>query len=227
MTSEPGTSGLAAAGFVEQWLSELGRLTATELRKARRWLTVSAVLSMIAGVIAIAVPAVASVTMSIFIGWLLIVAGAVMTSHAFAGGRRVRVTLRLVEGILTVLIGLYIVIFPLSGTITLTFALGVWFFATGLLQIVAAIRESGTPGAGVTAFSGGVSVLLGILIVLSWPSSAAWAIGLLVGINLVFWGVRAFTAAWLLKRLENPTAGARETTSFGRGANQPGSAATT
>jgi hypothetical protein len=43
-----------------------------------------------------------------------------------------------------------------------------------------------------------VSVVLGVLIAVSWPSSSAWAIGLLVGIDLVFWSIRVLTAAWLL-----------------------------
>jgi uncharacterized membrane protein HdeD (DUF308 family) len=43
-----------------------------------------------------------------------------------------------------------------------------------------------------------LSIILGFLIAASVPSSAAWALGLLVGIDLIFWGVRALTAAWLL-----------------------------
>jgi uncharacterized membrane protein HdeD (DUF308 family) len=51
------------------------------------------------------------------------------------------------------------------------------------------------------AVLGGVlSMLLGVLIALELPSSAAWAIGLLVGVNLLFWGVRAIVAARLLGR---------------------------
>jgi uncharacterized membrane protein HdeD (DUF308 family) len=59
----------------------------------------------------------------------------------------------------------------------------------------------GAPGAGITGFGGALSVVLGILIAASLPSSASWAIGLLVGINLIFWGVRALTGAGLLKWL--------------------------
>jgi uncharacterized membrane protein HdeD (DUF308 family) len=51
------------------------------------------------------------------------------------------------------------------------------------------------------ALGGGLSVILGFLIAASLPSSATWAIGLLVGINLVFWGVRALIGARLLKEL--------------------------
>ena len=215
MASDNPTASDAPFGFVEQWLDDVGRLSAQDLKRARRWLTVSGVVGLIAGIVSVAVPVIASVTISIFIGWLLIAAGGVMISHA-VGRRPVRVTLRVIEGIATLLIGAYIVIFPLTGTISLTFALAVWLFASGVLQVAAAVRETGLPGRGVTAFSGAVSVLLGILIAVSWPSSSAWAIGLLVGIDLVFWGIRVLTAARLLRSLTSETP-RRDTIGFVRG----------
>jgi uncharacterized membrane protein HdeD (DUF308 family) len=215
MASDDPTASGAPLGFVEQWLNDVGRLSAEDLKRARRWLTVGGAVGLIAGIVAVAVPAIASVTISIFIGWLLIVAGGVMISHA-VGRRPVRVTLRVIEGIATLLIGAYIVIFPLTGTISLTFALAVWLFASGVLQVAAAVRETGLPGRGLTAFSGAVSVVLGVLIAVSWPSSSAWAIGLLVGIDLVFWGLRVLTAAWLLRSLTSETP-RQDTTGFVRG----------
>jgi uncharacterized membrane protein HdeD (DUF308 family) len=74
----------------------------------------------------------------------------------------------------------------------------VWFFASGLLSVIVAWREWGVPGAGFLAFNGALSLVLGILVVANLPSSAAWAIGLLVGINLIFFGLRALLGAQLL-----------------------------
>jgi uncharacterized membrane protein HdeD (DUF308 family) len=51
------------------------------------------------------------------------------------------------------------------------------------------------------AISGLLAVIMGFLIAASLPSSAGWAIGLLIGINLIFWGVRALVGARLLKEL--------------------------
>jgi uncharacterized membrane protein HdeD (DUF308 family) len=200
MASDNPTASDARLGFIDPWLNNAGRLPAQDVARARRWLTVGGVVGLIAGIVAVAAPAIASVTISIFIGWMLIVGGGVMISHA-VGRPPVRVTLRVIEGIVTLLIGAYIVIFPLTGTITLTFALTVWLFASGLLQVAASFRETGLPGRGLTALSGAVSVVLGVLIAVSWPSSSAWAIGLLVGIDLVFWAIRVLTAAWLLRSL--------------------------
>ncbi len=215
MASYNPTASGAPLGFVEQWLNDVGWLSADNLKRARRWLTVGGVVGLIAGIVAVAAPAIASVTISIFVGWLLVVAGGVMISHA-VGRRPVRVTLRVMEGIVTLLIGAYIVIFPLTGTISLTFALAVWLFASGVLQVAAAVRETGLPGRGLTAFSGALSFVLGVLIAVSWPSSSAWAIGLLVGIDLVFWAIRVLTAAWLLGSLTSETP-RRDTTGWVRG----------
>jgi uncharacterized membrane protein HdeD (DUF308 family) len=87
------------------------------------------------------------------------------------------------------------VLFPRSGTLTLTLLLAAWFFASGAVMLLSAWRRRGRPGVGFTGFNGALSLLLGILIVADLPSSAGWAIGLLVGINLLFWGVRTLIAA--------------------------------
>jgi uncharacterized membrane protein HdeD (DUF308 family) len=120
--------------------------------------------------------------------------------HSFSGRSAGRATLAVLNGLLTLIVGLYIVIFPLSGTVTLTFALAVWFFGLGVVELIDALRARGRPGTGILAFTGALSAILGALIVAELPSSAGWAIGLLVGINLVLWGVRALAFASLIKR---------------------------
>jgi uncharacterized membrane protein HdeD (DUF308 family) len=175
-------------------------LSPAAVKRARTWLIVSGCLALLAGVAAIVVPAVASVTMTLFVGWLLLVAGAAMGVHAYMRREEVRMGRSILDSALTFLVGLYLVAFPLSGTITLTFLLAVWFFGTGALLLMGAWRIWGLPGAGMMAVNGGLSVLLGVLIVADLPSSAGWAIGLLVGINLILFGARALILASLLKR---------------------------
>ena len=74
-----------------------------------------------------------------------------------------------------------------------------------------ACRDAGSPRSAAC-----VSVVLGVLIAVSWPSSSAWAIGLLVGIDLVFWGIRVLTAAWLLRSSTSETP-RQDTTGLVRG----------
>jgi uncharacterized membrane protein HdeD (DUF308 family) len=195
--SEPAT-GLGERPAEDFWRSFL-TMAPQELRSARRWLIATGVLSIVSGIVALAVPAAASVATSVFIGWVLVFVGGLMAVHAFSRVSTGRVTLG-VNGLLTLIVGLYIVIFPLSGTVTLTFALAVWFFGLGVIELSSALRSRGEPGMAVFAFTGILSAILGVLIVAELPSSAGWAIGLLVGINLIFWGVRALIFASLMKR---------------------------
>jgi uncharacterized membrane protein HdeD (DUF308 family) len=174
-------------------------LTPEELRKARRWLMITGILSLVAGTAAILVPAIASVTVAVFTGWLLLVIGTVMLSNAWTlhtPGRGMRI----LHAVLTIAAGLCLIVFPLTGTLTLTFFLSVWFLGSGVIHLLGAWRMRTLPGIGWLAFDGLISLILGALILLDLPSSAGWAIGLLVGINLLFFGMRAVVAAGALRR---------------------------
>lgn len=171
--------------------------TMPELRRVRRWLVVYGLLALVAGAVAIAVPIIASITVAIFIGWVLIFAGATMGIRAVTE----RAPLRGLEALLTFLAGLYIVVFPLTGTVTLTFVLAVWFFASGVMSLVNAWQWRDGVNGWLGALGGALSIILGFLLAASLPSSAAWAIGLLVGINLIFWGMRALIGAQVIKQV--------------------------
>jgi len=180
-----------------------GRLAIDDaMRRARRWMLGVGGLALVAGVVAVAVPAIASVAMAIFIGWILVAAGGTSAIHTIER----RAWLRALEALVTCAAGAYLLLFPLSGTVSLTFVLAVWLFVSGIISLLLAVRWWGLPNGWINAFGAAMSVLLGFLIAFSLPSSASWAIGLLVGINLIFWGVRALVGAHLLKKLAGPSA---------------------
>ena len=189
----PGGAGYQPWGFP-------GWLTTQQIDRARRWLIVAGILALIIGLLSIAIPVIASVTIAVFVGWILVAAGLTLAIHAISH----RAPFRALEALVTLVAGIYVLVFPLSGTVTLTFVLAVWFFASGTLSLAYAWQWRGIPGAWMHALGGVVSVILGFLIAASLPSSAAWAIGLLVGINLVLWGLRALIGARLLKELVGP-----------------------
>ena len=178
------------------WMAQ-GGLTRDQIGRARRWLMVAGSLALLAGVVSIAVPVIASVTAAIFVGWVLLASGVSAAIYAISH----RAPLRGLEALVALGAGFYLLVFPLHGTVTLTFVLAVWFFASGVFSLAYALQWRGIPGWWLSALGGVSSVILGFLIAASLPSSAAWAIGLLVGINLVFWGVRALLGARLLKAL--------------------------
>jgi uncharacterized membrane protein HdeD (DUF308 family) len=170
------------------------------LKQGRKWLLISGTLAVIAGAIAIIVPAVASVTVAIFIGWMLLFAAVFLLIDAFAVRDVWRMLMRLLLAVLAGAAGLSLLLAPLRGTYTLTVLLVLWFAVTGVMRIAVAIAERGTPGAGWMGANGVITLLLGILIGAELPESSDWAIGLLVGIDFLFYGFGALAAASALKR---------------------------
>src|SRR3954469_3341197 len=162
--------------------------TTEELKRTRRWLMIAGVLSLIGGIVAIVLPNVASVATAIFVGWLLIFAGALQVVDAFSTRDATRNALRVLLAVLTFAAGLYLLVAPLDGTFTLTVVLAMWFVAVGVARIVIGIADRGGAERWMMVLSGALSLVLGLLIALQLPESAAWAIGLIVGIDLVFSG---------------------------------------
>lgn len=156
----------------------------------RSWKTLMffGVLAIVVGCVCILVPAVASVATAIFIGWILVIAGAFLVAAAFAAHSVGSLVVRLLWAALTVIVGVWLIVEPDNGTLTLTFVLGIYFLFMGLTRIAVAFVGRGQQGAGLVGLSGVCGLLIGILVLVKFPSSADWAIGLLVGIDLIFAG---------------------------------------
>jgi uncharacterized membrane protein HdeD (DUF308 family) len=154
------------------------------------------VIFLVVGIVAIVVPAAASVGVAIFLGWVLVFGAIVQLFSAFSVEGTAAMVIRLVLAVLMAAAGIYLLVAPLKGTITLTVVLTVWFIATGIVRLFTAFRDRGTPAAGAMAVSGGVALILGILVALNLPSSASWALGLLVGLDFLCFG-------WVLLVLAN------------------------
>ena len=146
------------------------------------------ILAILTGCFAILVPAVAAVGTAIFIGWVLIFVGGFLIAAAFSAHSVGSLLLRLVWAALTVIVGLWLIIEPHNGTLTLTFVLGIYFLFMGVTRVTVAFMGRGQQGAGLMGLSGVCGLLIGILVLVKFPSSADWAIGLLLGIDLIFAG---------------------------------------
>ena len=143
----------------------------------------------------------ASVGTAIFIGWILLIVGAFLVAGAFTAHSIGTVILRLLWALLTVVVGVWLIVEPHNGTLTLTLVLGIYFLFMGLTRIAAAFVARGQQGAGLVGLSGICGLLIGILVLVEFPSSADWAIGLLVGVDLIFAGWSLISAALVGKDL--------------------------
>ncbi|MEO6846384.1 MAG: DUF308 domain-containing protein [Chthoniobacterales bacterium] len=170
--------------------------SATEtVAKHRGFFIVSGILLWIVGFFSIIWPEVASVALVQLVGLVLLVSG-VISLFVAATGRHVahRVT-QLLLALLRLVVGFLILGHLVDGLITLTLLLAIIFMIEGIFSIIAALRLKGHRGQGWIFFNGLVTILLGVLIYRHFPETAAWAIGLLFGINAIFGGVSLFALA--------------------------------
>jgi uncharacterized membrane protein HdeD (DUF308 family) len=158
------------------------------LRRSWKELMTIGVLAIFVGCVAIIVPAVAAVGTAIFIGCILVVVGMFLTAAAFTAHTLGSLIVRLLWALLTVVVGVWLLAEPHDAAVSLTLLLGIYFLLMGITRLAIAVLGRGRPGAGLVGLSGIAGLLIGILILAEFPSSADWAIGLLVGIDFIFVG---------------------------------------
>ncbi len=160
----------------------------TIIKKASGWFIGMAVVFILLGMMAIIEPGVAGLAVTILIGWLLVFGGAAHLIAAFSGGGAGRVLWQVLIGILYIVGGVYFLMHPLMGLGTLTLFLALIILAEAVFEIIAYFRMRGHGGSGWLLVNALITLLLGGLIWLHWPSSSVWAIGTLVGVNLLITG---------------------------------------
>lgn len=155
------------------------------------------VILLIVGILSIASPLMAGLSIAISIGILLILGGIGQLFFAFKAGSAGKGVLTFVLAVLTVLIGIVMISQPDTALATLTIFLAAYFIVEGIFEIIWAFQIKPIKGWGWTLFSGIISLLLGIMIWRQFPLSGVWAIGTLVGIKLIFtgWMMIAFGGA--------------------------------
>jgi len=161
----------------------------------RWWFAGLGVVLIVLGVLAVAFPLVTTITAKTFLGWLFLIGGVVQIVHAFSTQRWSAFFFDLLVGVLYLLVGGWLAFFPLAGIVTLTVLLAAMFIAQGVLEVVMALRLRGIEGWVWLLVSGFIALAVGILILAHLPTSAAWAIGLLVGINMISSGWAYFFLA--------------------------------
>jgi uncharacterized membrane protein HdeD (DUF308 family) len=159
------------------------------IKKASGAVTLWGVLTIVLGVFAMGAPLVTGLTLAVLIGISLVAAGLMQSIYAFQAGSIGKGVLRLLFGGVTVLAGLTITGQPGIALATLTLILAIYFVVDGVTTLIASTAVAGGQGKGLIIFNGIVTLVLGIMIWRGWPVSGAWAIGILVGIRLIFSGM--------------------------------------
>jgi uncharacterized membrane protein HdeD (DUF308 family) len=151
---------------------------------------IEGIVLVIIGLAAIIVPPLASIAVAVFLGWMFLISGVVGLFLTFSAREAPGFWWALFSAVVAIAAGVVLLWRPMQGTLTLTIILGIYFIAEGVATIMYAIehRRELTGRWGWLMTAGLVDILIAGMIITGLPGSAAWAIGLLVGINLVFGG---------------------------------------
>ncbi len=155
-----------------------------------KWLSAIAVFMIVLGIIAIAFPLFATIASTLVFGWVFIVAGIAQIIYAFQSKGIGKFVWKLILGALYLLAGIIVMVNPLEGVLAFTLVLGITIFVQGMIQVILAfqMRRISSNWGWILA-SGIVGIICGIFVWSSFPFSAAWLIGTLIGVNLLFDGI--------------------------------------
>ena len=148
------------------------------------------ILLSILGLAAMIVPPLASLAVTIFLGWMFLISGIGGLIVTFWARQLPGFWWSLISALLAIAAGVILLAQPVQGTLTLTIVVGVYFLAEGVATIMYALehRRELSGRWSWLLVAGLMDILIAFLIISGLPGSAEWAIGLLVGINLLFGG---------------------------------------
>jgi uncharacterized membrane protein HdeD (DUF308 family) len=158
------------------------------------------VLLVILGFLAIGAPFLAAVAVSVVVAWLIILAGIVHIALAFHAHGAGSVTWKLLVGLAYLVFGGYMLVHPVLGVASLTLLLAVLFVIEGALNIILYFKMRPVHGSSWVLVDGLITLLLGAMIYLQWPFSAAWAIGILVGVSMMISGFTRIALSMAVRR---------------------------
>ena len=166
-----------------------GRMS-TAVREHWKAFLIEGILLVILGLAAMILPPLASLAVTILLGWMFLISGIAGLALTFWARRMPGFWWSLLSAVLAVVAGIILLAQPVQGTLTLTIVVGAYFLAEGVVTIMYALEHRRELSDRWTwmAFSGVLDILIAFIIITGLPGSAEWAIGLLVGINLLFGG---------------------------------------
>jgi uncharacterized membrane protein HdeD (DUF308 family) len=160
------------------------------------------ILLVILGLAAMVLPLLASLAVAIFLGWMFLISGVAGLALTFWARQMPGFWWSLFSAVLAILAGLVLLARPVQGVLTLTIIVGAYFLAEGVASIMYAIqhRRELSERWSWMLFAGLMDILIAAMIIIGLPGSAEWAIGLLVGINLLFGGAALIGMALAARR---------------------------
>ncbi len=171
-----------------------------DVHQATTWSIVVSVLMIATGVLAVCAPLVAGVAVTGIVAWLLILSGVLHLVFAWRAGRPGAVLWEILLGVVYGGIGLYILSRPVAGLASLTLVIAAYLLIEGVLEFVLSLQLRPAPGSGWLMADGIVTLVLAVMIWSTWPSSAVWVVGTLIGISMFFSGITRLMLSMAVRR---------------------------
>lgn len=158
-------------------------------RGNRNLLLVEGIIFALLGFLAIAMPVISTLGAELFIGWFVLLGGLVQAYRAFKARHEKGFWGSLLTSLIYVIFGILLLANPIAGVISLTILVTFFFIIQGIAQIILGFQLRPFRQWGWFALNGVLALIMAYLIWSGWPTSAFWVIGLLVGINMLFFGI--------------------------------------
>jgi uncharacterized membrane protein HdeD (DUF308 family) len=143
---------------------------------------------VILGMLALGAPVITTLAVEDYAGWLFVIGGIFGLASVIYSVPRF--WWGLLTAFLAIAIGAYLIQRPFAGVLSLTMAVGIYFAAQGVIQVVTAVGHRSTLASWMWLLvSGVVNLFLAAIILLGLPGTAAWTLGLLLGVSLMMWGL--------------------------------------
>ena len=175
----------------QQEAGRIGRAVASAIHAHWVMFLIEGIILVILGIAAIVLPPIATLAFTIIIGWIFLASGIVGLVTTFWARGAPGFWWSLISAIIAIAAGVVLLLWPIAGTVSLTLVLIAFFVVEGIASIMYAIehRNQLTGQWGWMLVSGIIDLILAGIIFAGLPGTAVWALGLLVGINLLFGGM--------------------------------------
>ena len=170
------------------------------------WSVVISILMIVAGILAIIVPPAAGIAVNIFVAWMLIFSAGSHFVYEWHNRKTSGIWWEILIGVIYAAVGVFLLLHPLVGLLSLTLALAIYLFIEAILEIFLAFQLRPLRGTGWLLFDGVVTFILGVLIFSTWPWSTEWAIGTLIGVSMLFSGISRLMMSLVAHRVAHELA---------------------
>ncbi len=178
----------------------------TEISRGVRWSIALSGLMIVAGVLAIIVPLVSGIAVTILVGWLLVLCGGAHLAYSWHTRHRNGLWGGILLGIIYLVAGGYVLLHPLVGLESLTLLLAANLLVVAIAEFILSFQLRPLRGSGWLLVDGIITLILAILIWRAWPASTLWVVGTLVGISMLFSGLARLTISMAARRVANAIA---------------------